>query len=436
MPSTLQLTYVLRSVSVTLCLIAVSTPSIGRARPLQTETEPNAAHATFTERAQQPRSAEVSRDIPEDAPEDELAPAALELDVSHDSPLLQDLYQATRETKEQAILERLKHAKGLIAGGADLKATDPQGRTALHWAVFGSSYTTKPNVLVAYEEIADSMIQRGVEINKQDVYQDTALDYLLYSPSFEMQTLLIENGASSGFLAAFYTFFNEVATNFPPTHDAAVALTRKADLAPGATLDVRLDVPVYSDRSRTGDPIEATVTYPLCKNGEQLSCKDGELLLAPGTKVNGTVLFATKAPDKYSRPRLVLDFSNIVHKNGQRTPLYARVLYVDNARETVRNNEILGIIQPHASKKASLVCRSFRRRESHCGIHHQGGADGLRAIIAPRGTFPRRHRHPGAGRARIYAEAERPVVRMATAPGRRSAPAVSVNRAATHSHFE
>jgi hypothetical protein len=110
MPSTSQLTYVLRSVSVTLCLIAVSTPSIGRARSLQTETEPNAGHATFTERAQQPRSAEVSRDIPEDAPDDELAPAAVELDVSHDSPLLQDLYQATRETKEQAILERLKHA--------------------------------------------------------------------------------------------------------------------------------------------------------------------------------------------------------------------------------------------------------------------------------------------------------------------------------------
>jgi len=206
MPSISQLTYVLRSVSVILCLIAVSTPSIGRARPLQTETEPNAGHATFTELVQQPRSAEGSRDIPEDAPDDELAPAALELDVSHDSPLLQDLYQATRETKEQAILERLKHAKGLVAGGADLKFSDPQGRTALHWAVFGSSYATKPNVLVAYEELADSMIQRGIEINKQDLYQDTALDYLLYSPSFEIQTLLIENGASSGFLAAFYTF--------------------------------------------------------------------------------------------------------------------------------------------------------------------------------------------------------------------------------------
>ncbi len=44
---------------------------------------------------------------------------------------LQDLYLATRETKEQQVLDRLSHAKGLIEGGADLKATDPQGRTAL-----------------------------------------------------------------------------------------------------------------------------------------------------------------------------------------------------------------------------------------------------------------------------------------------------------------
>jgi len=391
MPSISQLTYVLRSVSVILCLIAVSTPSIGRARPLQTETEPNAGHATFTELVQQPRSAEVSRDIPEDAPDDELAPAALELDVSHDSPLFQDLYQATRETKEQAILERLKHAKGLVAGGADLKFSDPQGRTALHWAVFGSSYATKPNVLVAYEELADSMIQRGIEINKQDLYQDTALDYLLYSPSLEMQTLLIENGASGGFLAAFYTFFNEVAANFPPnprrgscSHSQGRPCSRRNfGRTPGCS---GLQRPLARWRS-----IDATVTYRLCKNGEQLSCKDGELLLAPGTKVNGTVLFATKATDKYSRPRLVLDFSNIVHKNGQRTPLHARVLYVDNARETVRNNEILGIIQPHASKKAALVFAALGAANPIAGYTIKGvqtvcGLSLRREVLFPAGT--------------------------------------------------
>jgi hypothetical protein len=55
----------------------------------------------------------------------------------------------------------------------------------------------------------------------------------------------------------------------------------------------------------------------------------------------------------------VLDFSNIIHKNGQRSPLYARVLDVDNARETIQNNEILGIIQPHASTKVTIAAAAI-----------------------------------------------------------------------------
>ena len=78
-------------------------------------------------------------------------------------------------------------------------------------------------------------------------------------------------------------------------------------------------------------------------------------MLPPGTPINGTILFAQKAPDKYSRPRIVLDFSNVLHKAGGKSPLYAHVLNVDNARETVRNNEILGIIQPHASSKFGIA---------------------------------------------------------------------------------
>jgi len=332
----------------------------------------------------------------EDIPDGELAPAVVTLDVSHTSPLIQTLYAATRETKEQAILDRLATAKKQIDDGADLKPADKDGRTALHWAIFGSSYATTPKLIVGYEEVADDLIQHGVEINHEDVYNDTALDYLLYSPNFEMQTLMIEHGATSGFLVASFNFIDELAAcrvpgvltpvgrtstntrpNAVPNADAfpaqasiaqdptqpssdseqatRIAKFMKSDLSPGETLSVRLDVPVYSDRSRTGDPMEATVTYPLCVNGEQLACKPGELLIAPGTKVNGTVLFAQKAPDKYWRPRLVLDFSNVVHSDGKTSPLYARVIDVDNSRETVRNNEILGIIQPHASTKAGLA---------------------------------------------------------------------------------
>jgi len=329
--------------------------------------------------------------IPEDPPEDELAPAAVQLDVSKSSPLIQTLYQATRETKEQPILDRLEEAKKLIASGADLKATDDRGRTALHWTVFGSSYATKPKVLVEYEEVADELIKGGVEINKEDMYQDTALDYLLYAPTFEIQTLLVENGATSGFLAAFYHYFNQVSNGIPAQQSQAIAISRKADLTPGATMSIRLLGPVYSDRSRTGDPVEAVVTYPVCKNGEQVACNPGELLVPPGTRVNGTVLFAAKAPDKYSRPRLVLDFSNIMHKGGQKTPLYARVLDIDNARETVRNNEILGIVQPHASTKVSLAMAAVSASNPIAGYTIKGvqtvyGLSIRREVLFPAGT--------------------------------------------------
>ena len=349
--------------------------------------------AAGTEDQNPPSQKTVSdTDLQEQPVEDEeSAPAAIEIDTSKDSPLIKTLYQATRETKEKAILAKLDEAKKMIDDGADVKAVDAQQRTALHWAVFGSSYNRKSSILVDYEEIADALVAKGVDINKEDVYNDTALDYLLYSPNFEMQTLLIEHGASSGFLAAFYHFFNDQEKDMPPTIEAARTATRNSDLAPGLTLSVRIDNPVYSDRSRVGDPIQATVTYPLCKSGENIVCKDGELLVPPGTKVNGTVLFAQKAPDKYSRPRLVLDFSNIVHSNGETSRLYARVLDVDNARESVRNNEVLGIVQPHASTKASLAMAALGASNPIAGYTIKGvqtiyGLSIRREILFPAGT--------------------------------------------------
>ena len=369
---------------VVIAILAVGISDFSVAEAAQSNEQAPEAKASKAE-------SNTSENSDEETAEDELAPAALQLDVSNLPPLLQELYRATRATKEQEILGHLTKAKELVDGGADLKALDPRGRTALHWAIFGSSYSTKPKVVVAYEEVADALIGKGVEINREDVYQDTALDYLLYSPSFEMQTLLIEHGASSGFLAAFYHFFDQLSTNIPATHAAAVAQSRKADLAPGLTLSIRLGGPVYSDRSRTGDPVDATVTYPLCKNGEQVACNKGELLVSPGTKVNGTILFASKAPDKYSRPRLVLDFSNIVYTNGGRSPLYARVLDVDNARETVRNNEILGIVQPHASTKVSLAMAALGASNPIAGYTLKGvqtiyGLSIRREILFPAGT--------------------------------------------------
>ena len=358
-------------------------------------SEPGAVTPGMPEGNQASKPAQVAaEDIPDEAPEDELAPAALQLDTATSPPIIQALYQATRETKEKDILARLDQAKGLVDGGADLKVTDPQGRTALHWTVFGSSYSANQKVLVAYEALADSMISKGVPINQQDIYQNTALDYLVYSPSFEMLTLLLESGANSGYLPAVYRPIepcNVSADDSPEPTPVAASTTTKGQLFPSATLSVRLDAPVYSDRSRTGDPVQATVTYPLCMNGEQIECKPGELVVAPGTKVGGTILFAQKAASKYSRPRLVLDFSNIIHMNKEVTPLYARVLDVDNARETVQNNEILGIVQPHASTKVSLALRAMGAANPLAGYTITGvqsvyGLSIRREILFPAGT--------------------------------------------------
>jgi LssY C-terminus len=327
----------------------------------------------------------------EDTPNDELEEAAVKLDVSHSSPLIQKLYQATRDTKEQDILARLTEAKKLLADGADVKATDQYGRTALHWTVFGSSYNTKPSIIVSYEEMADQLLQKGVDINHEDIYNDTALDYLIYSPNFEIQTLLIEHGATSGFLIATFQYVRDEIGELPKNVNEGMAKAMQADLAPGQTLSIRLNGPVYSEHSRTGDPVEGTVTYPLCKDGENITCPDGQLVVPPGTRVQATILFAQKASSKYSRPRLVLDFSNIIHSDGTRTPLYARVIDVDNARETVRNNEIIGIVQPHASTKTGYVLAGLGMINPIAGYTIKGvsavyGLSLRREILFPAGT--------------------------------------------------
>jgi ankyrin repeat protein len=421
-----------------LCCIVTAGMQLVEGAPAFAARNPLAGPLPSNFQDQQPRATKTGSvaESQEEPDEEESAPAALELDVSSAGPLIRELYQATRETKEKVILEHLAGAKKLLDEGADVKATDAQGRTALHWTIFGSSYNTKSTIVVAYEEIADALIARGVDINREDVYQDTALDYLLYSPNFEMQTLLIEHSATSGFLAASFHFFNQISQPIPQTLGAAVSLSRKADLAPGQTLSVRLNTPVYCDRSRTGDPIAAAVTYPLCTNGEQIACKPGELLIPPGTSVNGTILFAQKAPDKYSRPRLVLDFSNILHKNGERSPLYARVLSMDNARETVRNNEIFGIIQPHASSKLRHRHVGVRRDQSDCRLHHKKRADGLWLVHPPRNSFPDRNRYTDPDRASVNAEAEGNLGGLASSERGRETGTVGQGCASPHPHSE
>jgi len=322
---------------------------------------------------------DIDKEMEEESEHQELSPAAVELDVSGASPLIQALYRATRETKEQAALARLAEAQRLIVRGTDLHAVDASGRTALHWTAMGASPAAKASIQKAYADIAGRLIDGGVDVHRRDVYNNTAFDYLIYTSDFELQTLLLENGGA--------------AADFLDASDAPSWKT--ADLRPGLMIWIRLTTPVWSDKSRIGDPIEAVVTSPVGAVYDRPPvhdrAQDSEILLPPGTKLNGTVMFAKKAPNKYSQARLVLDFANVVHPDGGRSPLSTRVLVVDNAREAVENNEIHGIIQPHTSKKAGIALIAVGIADPILGLGIFGvrkayGASLRREIFYPAGT--------------------------------------------------
>jgi hypothetical protein len=80
-----------------------------------------------------------------------------------------------------------------------------------------------------------------------------------------------------------------------------------------------------------------------------------------------------------------------VHSDGSKSPLYSRVIDVDNARETVRNSEILGIIQPHVSGKVSVAFAALGAINPIVGYTINGaravyGLSIRREILFPAGT--------------------------------------------------
>ena len=81
------------------------------------------------------------------------------------------------------IVALMQHADGaareLIAGGADLKLTDPAGATALHWAATSE---------IADPEIVDLLIAKGVNVNAANKNGETALTWAMrrgYTPVVE-----------------------------------------------------------------------------------------------------------------------------------------------------------------------------------------------------------------------------------------------------------
>src|SRR5438270_700796 len=102
-----------------LCVIATGVLPGGTPRPVPAQTvESSTESPNLKKQEPQVSNAEPTEDGLEEVPEGELAPAAIQLDLSKASPLIQELYAATRETKEEPILARLAQAKKLVENGA------------------------------------------------------------------------------------------------------------------------------------------------------------------------------------------------------------------------------------------------------------------------------------------------------------------------------
>jgi LssY C-terminus len=112
-----------------------------------------------------------------------------------------------------------------------------------------------------------------------------------------------------------------------------------ASLPSGSRLQVRLITPVSSASSRAGDLVSAVLTIDVGESG---------LVLPAGTIIRGVVREATAFSWSSSQAALQINFRDLTSGSGPAIPLAAKVVAVDNARETVdQDGRILGITPPH-----------------------------------------------------------------------------------------
>jgi hypothetical protein len=119
--------------------VVAGSQSAGSQVPLESQSVPQ--EATSTAPSPSTNKAEAAADVPspdEEPPEGELAPAALKLDVSNTSPLIEELYLATRETKSSLLMSTPRwisisaissgHGSGLLTVLAKLRDADVADR--------------------------------------------------------------------------------------------------------------------------------------------------------------------------------------------------------------------------------------------------------------------------------------------------------------------
>jgi hypothetical protein len=165
-------------------------------------------------------------------------------------------------------------------------------------------------------------------------------------------------------------------------------------LPTGTALSVRLTSRVGSHTSHVDDPVTAVLIAPVLV--------DDQPVVPSGWALRGRVTAVSRATEEDARPMLHLGFSEVSDSEGRGTPIAARVVQVDNARETVDSAgrivglrtrrlppgkvETLLLLAAHAHPVALAAVEAGRlaeRRLSEAPIDYGPGVEMALALTAP-----------------------------------------------------
>lgn len=253
------------------------------------------------------------------------------------------LREAARQKKSKESRALLEDATEKVNAGAKVDQVGEQNRTALHWIAIGTSQSKDKKLLEDYRRLAELLIDRDANVNAEDKYGNTPLDWAETSEDEGLRYLLrqagAEHGSSHNDAQRMRSFVNDLRAMALKKDYASLTRALQSDLPAGTVIRVRLKTPIHSKNSRPGDEVHAVVVAP---------ARDGEkVLMEAGTEVEGTILLARAAGNRYSRAEVAVDFTNFIHTDKKVTRLATQITEVDNARETVGDQRVIGVPFPN-----------------------------------------------------------------------------------------
>src|ERR1700736_788921 len=115
------------------------------------------------------------------------------------------------------------------------------------------------------------------------------------------------------------------------------ATAAPVEIPAGTQIQIRLTTTIDSGSEKPKEPVEAVVIIPVLV--------DGQFAIAQGTKITGQIKEIKAAVKADEQTQLTIQFEELKDPQGKKTNLSARLIEVDNARETVdEQGRIAGII--------------------------------------------------------------------------------------------